>query len=162
MPSSFVNQCEKCRRYASFIHTSSNLFHSVISPWSFYKWRVEILGKFPLALSQLKFMLVQVDYFTKWMGAKAVAKIQAERVRHFYWRNIICCFGLPKPIIYDNGTQFSRSTIREFYVNLGNQRNFMLVEHPQTNGQVEAANKVILSDMKKKLDKDRGLWVEKL
>ncbi|RDX82404.1 hypothetical protein CR513_36806, partial [Mucuna pruriens] len=65
------------------------------SPWPFYMWGVEILGPFSLTLEQVKFLLVVVDYFTKWVEVELVATISVERVKRFYWKTIICRFGLP-------------------------------------------------------------------
>ncbi|XP_058784142.1 uncharacterized protein LOC131658910 [Vicia villosa] len=62
-------------------------------------WGADMLGPFPIAPGQLKFVIVVVDYFTKWIEAKAVARISAEKVRRFYRRNIICRFGLPGIIV---------------------------------------------------------------
>lgn len=107
-------------------------------------------------------MIVVVDYFTKWVEAEALSRVIVERVSRFYWRNIICCFCLPKRIVSDNDSRFSSSSVVEFCKDLGIQNLFILVEHPQANGQVEAANKIILSGMKKKLDKSKGLWIEYL
>lgn len=61
----FVNHCEKCHIYAPFIHSPTELLHSIISPWLFYQWRSHILDPFPLAAGQLKFLIVVVKYFTK-------------------------------------------------------------------------------------------------
>jgi transposase InsO family protein len=94
---------------------------------------VDIVGPFPLAPGQLKFLIVGVDYFTKWIEAEAVAKITAERVKKFYWKKIICRFGLPKCIVLDNGTQFASATVVDFYKHLGIQAQFVSVIHPQAN-----------------------------
>lgn len=100
----FINHCEKCQIYDPFIHSLVDLLHSVISQWPFYQWGSNILGPFPLVGGQLKFIIVAVDYFTKWVEVEAISRITAERVRHFYWINIICCFGLSRIIVSDNGT----------------------------------------------------------
>ncbi|XP_072081107.1 uncharacterized protein [Arachis hypogaea] len=60
------------------------------------------------------------------------------------------------------GTQFTDKKFVEFLAGLGIKQNFSSVEHPQTNGQVEAANKVILLGLKKRLDKKKGAWADKL
>jgi len=110
----------------------------------------------------LKFLIVGIDYFTKWVEAKAVAKVIAERVRRFYWKKIICRFRLPKCIVSDNGTQFASSTIVNFCKNLGIQTKFVSVIHPQANGLAEAANNVILNGIKKKLEDAKGLLAAQL
>ncbi|XP_072076856.1 uncharacterized protein [Arachis hypogaea] len=62
---------------------------------------------------------------------------------------VIARFGIPKVVISDNETQFVDKKFGEFLTSLGIKQTFSSVEHPQTNGQVEAANKVILQDLKK-------------
>jgi hypothetical protein len=160
--SNFVKKCDKCQRFSDKKHVPAQELTSVYSPWPFHKWAVDIVGPFPLAPGQLKFLIVGVDYFTKWIEAEAVAKITAERVKKFYWKKIICRFGLPKCIVSDNGTQFASSTVLDFCKNLGIQTKFVSVIHPQANGQAESANKVILSGIKKKLEAAKGLWAEQL
>src|ERR1044072_4591978 len=132
------------------------------APWPFYKWGVDILGPFPQARLQLKFSIVAVDYFSMWIEAEAVATIAAERVKGFYWKNIICRFGVPYAIVADNGTQFSNALIQDFAQDLGIQLQYSSVEHPQTNGQAESANKVILTGLKKRLKEAKGNWAEEL
>jgi hypothetical protein len=133
----FIKKCDKCQKFSDKKHSPSQELTSVYSPWPFHKWAVDIVGPFPLALGQLKFLIVGVDYFTKWIEAEAVAKITAERVRRFYWKKIIC-------------TQFETSTVVELCRNLVIQTKFVSVIHPQANGLAEAANKVILNGIKKK------------
>lgn len=91
---------------------------------------------------------------------EVVAKITAERVCCFYWQKIMCRCGLPKVIVFDNGTQFASIMVTEFYRDLGVKMNFVSVVHPQANGQAEIANKVTLNGLKKKFDDVNGLWEE--
>ncbi|KAK4382886.1 hypothetical protein Sango_2830100 [Sesamum angolense] len=58
-------------------------------------WGMDIVGPFPMAPGQRKFLLVAIDYFTKWVEAKPLARIIEEEIVKFIWRNIICHFGLP-------------------------------------------------------------------
>jgi len=71
-------------------------------------------------------------------------------------------FGLPQIIITDNGRQFTDRTLAEFYEKLHIKHIASSVEHPQTNGQAEAANKVILNELKKRLGPAKGNWTEQL
>jgi hypothetical protein len=82
--SNFVKKCDKCQRFSDKKHVPAQELTSVYSPWPFHKWAVDIVGPFPLAPGQLKFLIVGVDYFTKWIEAEAVAKITAERVKKIY------------------------------------------------------------------------------
>nr|KYP72079.1 Pol polyprotein [Cajanus cajan] len=67
---------------------------------------MDILGPFPPAKGQLKFLLVVIDYFTKWIEACPLAKITTENVQKFIWKNIICRFRIPHTPVTDNGRQF--------------------------------------------------------
>ncbi|RDX66569.1 gag-pol, partial [Mucuna pruriens] len=132
------------------------------SPWPFNRWGVDILGPFPLAPGQIKFLIVAVDYFTKWIEAEPVAVISAERIKRFLWKKIVCRFGLPAVIVSDNGTQFASKTTAEFCQELGIKQVFTSVEHPQMNGQAEAANRVILRGLRRRLEEAKGRWAEEL
>ncbi|XP_072081014.1 uncharacterized protein [Arachis hypogaea] len=68
----------------------------------------------------------------------------------------------PEVVISDNGTQFADKKFGEFLAGLGIKQMFLLVEHPQTNGQVEAANKVILQGLKRRLDHKKGAWADEV
>jgi len=78
------------------------------------------------------------------------------------WKKIICRFDIPHTIITDNGRKFTDKKLMEFYAYLGVKSITTSVEHPQTNGQVEFANKVILGQLKRRLGNAKGLWAEKL
>nr|KYP52748.1 hypothetical protein KK1_025283 [Cajanus cajan] len=72
----------------------------VVMPFS--QWGMDILGPFPPAKGQLKFLLVAIDYFTKWIEACPLAKITSENIRKFTWKNIVCRFGIPHSLVTDN------------------------------------------------------------
>nr|KYP35973.1 Pol polyprotein [Cajanus cajan] len=117
---------------------------------------MNILGPFPPAKGQLKFLLVAIDYFTKWIEACPLAKITTKNVQRFTWKNIICRFGIPHTFVTDNGRQFIAQRFEDFLRELGIKHFPTLVEHPKTNGQAEAANKVILRELKKWLGNAKG------
>ncbi|XP_057730621.1 uncharacterized protein LOC130945952 [Arachis stenosperma] len=82
--------------------------------------------------------------------------------KEFVKKCVITRFGIPEVIISDNGTQFTDKKFTEFLNGLGIRQRFSSVEHPRTNGQVESANKVILSGLKKRLDNKKGAWADEL
>jgi len=106
--------------------------------------------------------LVAIDYFTKWIEAEPLALITAQQVQKFVWKNIVCRFGIPSIVITDNGRQFIDKGLAEFYKGLQIQHITSSVEHQQTNGQVEATNKVILRELKKRLGDAKGRWADEL
>nr|KYP37637.1 Pol polyprotein [Cajanus cajan] len=115
-----------------------------------------------MAKGQVEFLIVAVDYFTKWIEAEPLATINATNIQKFVWKNIITRFGLPHAFISDNGLQFTDKKFNTLLENLGIRHRFTSVEHPQSNGQAEAANKVILTKLKKQLGSAKGAWAEEL
>ncbi|XP_057758495.1 uncharacterized protein LOC130979143 [Arachis stenosperma] len=97
---------------------------------------------------------------TLFREAQPLAKITSQQMLSFVWKYIICRFGIPRHIITDNGRQFADKKFTSFLQNLKIKHHFSSVEHPQTNGLAEAANKVILHALRKKLDDAKGLWAE--
>jgi len=102
-----------------------------------------------------------VDYFTKWIEAEPLANITATNVQSFVWK-IRCRFGVPYAIITDNERQFIDRKLGSFFAELVIKHITSSVEHPQTNGQAEAANKVVLSQLKKRLGVAKGKWADEL
>ncbi|KAK2997629.1 hypothetical protein RJ639_025207 [Escallonia herrerae] len=119
-------------------------------------------GSFPPATAQRCFVIVAIDYFTKWAEVEALATITEKKCEDFFWRAIVCRFGIPRVLVTDNGKQFDNPTFRTFCTNLVIEQRFTFVAHPQTNGQIEVTNRTLLQGIKKKLDGAKGLWVEEL
>nr|XP_023874648.1 uncharacterized protein LOC111987173 [Quercus suber] len=134
----------------------------ISSSWPFARWGLDIIGPFPRATGGRKFVLVAVDYFTKWAEADALANIQDVEVKKFLWKNIITRFGVPNTIISDNGLQFDSRAFREFCGGLGIKNRYSTPAYPQGNSQAEAVNKVIVSGLKKRLEGAKGNWAEEL
>ncbi|KAL0399983.1 UNVERIFIED_CONTAM: hypothetical protein Sradi_2341600 [Sesamum radiatum] len=126
------------------------------------QWGIDIVGPFPLAAGQRKFPLVAVDYFTKWVEAEPMARITEGEVMKFIWKNIICCFGIPREIISDNGRQFQCRKIQEWCQGLCIKQRFTTVAHPQANGQVEVTNRILVQGIKRRLERAGGNWAEEL
>nr|KYP66463.1 Pol polyprotein [Cajanus cajan] len=123
---------------------------------------MDILGPFPPAKGQVKFLIVVVDHFTKWIEAEAAATITANNVQKFFWKNVVTRFGIPHALITDNGFQFTDRRFNDFLSELGIKHKMTSVEHPQSNGQAEVANKVILKELKRRLGQAKGSWPDHL
>ena len=65
-------------------------------------------------------------------------------------------------MVSDNGTQFARQQLGKLCTKLGIKQVFASVEHPQMNGQVESANRVLLKGLNRKLEKAKGTWAEEV
>ena len=91
------------------------------------------MGPFPTVVRQLKFLIVGIDYFTKWVEAEALATITLKNVRNFVWRNIIYRYGIPRFLVSDNGKQFDNDSFRDFCSQLGIKNHYSSPIHPQAN-----------------------------
>jgi len=80
----------------------------------------------------------------------------------FFKKNIMSRFGISQEVITDNGTQFADKRMRKLMKELNIKQHFTSVEHPQTNGQVESADRVILRGLKRRLEEAKGNWLEEL
>ena len=157
-----VKECGSCQRHANLIHTKGSELTTMAAPWPFDIWGMDILGPFPTATYQRKFLIVAVDFFTKWVEAEPVASITTDAMERFTWQNIITRFGIPHTLITDNGRQFTSHQFKKFCANWHIHHKTTSVEHPATNGQVELANRIILKRLKKRLDAAKGRWVDEL
>ncbi|XP_027936199.1 uncharacterized protein LOC114191222 [Vigna unguiculata] len=157
-----ICKCEGCQAHGNDIKRAPTELHSLTAPWPFAQWGMDIVGPFPVGRAQKKFILVAVDYFTKWVEVEALANITARQVHSFVWQNIVCRFGLPHTIITDNGRQFIDKKLKDFYKQVGIRHVTSSIEHPQTNGQAEAMNKVIVAELKKRLGEAKRAWVDEL
>ncbi|XP_021980323.1 uncharacterized protein LOC110876458 [Helianthus annuus] len=101
------------------------------------------------------------NYFTKWPEVKPLAKITGKQVIDFVWENI-CRYGLPGVMVTDNGKQFAEKPFsvwcKEYRIN----QVFSSVAYPQSNGQVERANRSIVEGIKTRLGRYESNWLEEL
>ena len=110
-------------------------------------------------------MLVAIDKFSKWIEARPITKIKSEQAVQFF-TDIVYRFGVPNSIITDNGTQVTRKKFLRFCDDHHICVDWSAVAHPQTNGQVERANDMILQGHKprifNKLNKFGQRWLTEL
>uniref|UniRef100_A0A2N9FKE2 Uncharacterized protein n=1 Tax=Fagus sylvatica TaxID=28930 RepID=A0A2N9FKE2_FAGSY len=122
----------------------------------------DIVGPLPRAPKNKRFLITAIDYFTKWVDAEPLSNIRDVDAKRFLWKNVVTHFGIPWAVISDNGTQFESRTFKGFCSELGIKNFFSSPGYPQSNGQAEVSNKIILSGIKKKLEEAKGKWVEEL
>nr|GEW23346.1 reverse transcriptase domain-containing protein [Tanacetum cinerariifolium] len=134
-----IRECKDCQVHRPVPRNPQE--KPITSPWPFYKWGIDIAEPFSERPGKVKFLIVTIDYFTKWIEAKPVATITGTQVKKFVWDNIICRFGLPGEIISDNGKQFTDNPFKKWCEKLNIHQCFASVKHPQANGLVERANR---------------------
>ena len=104
------------------------------APWPFAQWGLNILGHFLVRTRQMKFLVVGIDYFTKWVEVEPLASITQQNVKNFVWKNIVCRFGVPKVLVSDHGRQFDNISFKDFCTHFGIQNHYSSPAHPQANG----------------------------
>ena len=134
----------------------------MMAPWPFAQWGLDILGPFPLGTRQMKFLVVGIDYFSKWVEAEPLANITQQNVKNFVWKSIVCRFGVPKVLVSDNGRQFDNALFREFCVHFGIQNHYSSPTYLQANGQAEVANRSLLKIIKTRLEGAKGVQPDEL
>ncbi|GJV12438.1 reverse transcriptase domain-containing protein [Tanacetum coccineum] len=157
-----IRECNDCQTHRPVPRNPQQNLTPITSPWPFYKWGIDIAGPFPEGPGKVKFLIVAIDYFTKWIEAKAVATITGNQVKKFVWDNIVCRFGLPGEIISDNGKQFRDNPFKDWCEKLCIRQCFASVKHPQANGLVERANRSLGEGIKARLDEKSKDWIEEL
>ncbi|GKE85046.1 reverse transcriptase domain-containing protein, partial [Tanacetum coccineum] len=98
-----IRACQDCQVHKPVPRNPQQQLTPITSSWPFYKWGIDIAGPFPEGSGKVKFLIVTIDYFTKWIEAKPVATITGNQIKKFMWDNIVCRFKLPGEIILDNG-----------------------------------------------------------
>ena len=92
------------------------------------------MGPFLTTIRQLKFLVVDIDYYTKWVEVEALATITEKNIRNFVWRNIVYRNEIPRVLVLDNGNQFDNESFRDFCSQLGIMNHYSSPAHPQANG----------------------------
>ena len=147
--------------HGDLIHVPPSELHALTSPWPFSVWGIDIIGKIsPKSSSGHEFILVAIDYFTKWVEVASYARLTSAKVASFIWSHIIFKHGVPHELIFDRGSHF-RAEVDTLLQRYGVQHHRSFVYRPQTNGAVEAANKNIKRILRKMVETSRD-WSEKL
>jgi ribonuclease HI len=158
-----VQKCENSQKCARDQKQPSSLTQLIQPTWPLQRWGLDLLGPLPPAQGNLKYVVVAVEYFSKWIEAKPLATITSVTVQKFFWKNIVCRFGVSKAITVDNGTQFDAEAFKDFCDQIGMKIHFASVRHPESNGLVERANGIIMTGIMKLIfNQPRGKWPDEL
>ncbi|XP_031375657.1 uncharacterized protein LOC116190138 [Punica granatum] len=139
-----VRHCHLCQVYADQIKAPPNELRPMAAPWPFSMWGIDVIGPInPKASNGHMFILVAIDYFTKWIEAITLASVTANAVARFLKRDIIARYGVPETIITDNAKNLNNRIIDELCERFKIHHRNSTPYRPQMNGAVEAANKNI-------------------
>ena len=140
----YVRRCHLCQVYSNRINAPPHELNPLSSPWPFSMWGMDVIGPIsPKASNGHRFILVAIDYFTKWVEAASYASVTKGVVVRFVKRDIIARYGSLESIITDNGTNLKNKLITELCRQFKIKHRNSTPYRPQMNGAVEAANKNI-------------------
>ena len=147
--------------HEDLIHVPPSELHALTSSWPFLVWGIDVIGKIsPKSFNGHEYILVAIDYFTKWVEATSYAGLTAARVAKFIISHIIYRYEVPHQLISDRGVPF-RGEVDTLVQEYGIPHHRSSAYRPQTNGVVEAANKNIKRILRKMFETSKD-WSEKL
>jgi hypothetical protein len=163
--SEIVRTCERCQFYTRKTNLHAHALQTIPVTWPFTVWGLDILGPLRKAPGGYTHLKVSIHKFSKWVEVRPITNLRAEQAVTFF-TDIIYRFGVPNFIITDNGSQFTGRKFLEFCGKFHIHVNWAAVAHPQTNGQVERTNDMILQGLKPRifdrLNKSGRKWLQEL
>jgi ribonuclease HI len=140
----YARKCHKCQIYADKVHVPPTPLNVLSAPWPFSMWGIDMIGMIESkAANGHRFILVAIDYFTKWVEAASYANVTKQVVTRFIKKEIICRYGTPSKIITDNGSNLNNKMMKELCENFKIEHHNSSPYRPKMNKAVEAANKNI-------------------
>jgi len=115
----------------------------------FERWGIDIVGPLPVTERGNKYIVVAMDYFTRWPEAIALKSANAITVADFIYESIICRFGAPKIIQSNQETHFVNEIIKELTAKFRIRHSLSSPYHPQSNGLVERFNRTLCEGIAK-------------
>ncbi|XP_070004251.1 uncharacterized protein [Nicotiana sylvestris] len=153
---SFVRKCHQCQVHGDFIHAPPTELHPMSALWLFVAWGMDVIGTIESNASNGHiFILVAIDYFTKWVEAITLKSVTKKVIVDFVHSNLICRFGIHATIITDNAANLNSHLMREICEQFEITHQNSTLYHPKANGVVEAANKNIKKILRKMIQSSR-------
>lgn len=139
-----VQTYHKFQIYTDKIHVPPVPLNVLTSPWSFSMWGVDVIGCIePTASNGHHFILVAIDYFTKWVEAVSYPNVTKQVIARFLKKEIIYRYGIPNKIITNNGFNLNNKMRKELCKDFKIEHHNSSAYRPEMDGVVEAANKNI-------------------
>ncbi|KAL5549377.1 hypothetical protein UlMin_004608 [Ulmus minor] len=157
----FVANCDRCQRVGNISRKNEMPLTNILVIELFDVWGIDFMGPFPPSFSN-KFILVAVDYVSKWVEAVALPTNDSRVVIQFLKKNIFARFGTPRAIISDGGSHFCNKQFDALLSKYGVTHRVDTPYHSQTNGQVEVSNRELKRILEKTVNSSRKDWSSKL
>ncbi|GJV62952.1 reverse transcriptase domain-containing protein [Tanacetum coccineum] len=156
----FVTRCDICQRQGKISQRDEMPQNSIQVCEIFDMWGIDFMGPFPSSRGN-KYILVAVDYLSKWVEAKALPTNDARVVCKFL-KTLFSRFGAPRAIISDRGTHFCNDQFTKVMLKYGVTHRLSTAYHPQTSGQVEVSNRGLKRILERTVGENRASWSDKL
>jgi len=128
----------------------------------FERIAVDIAGPFPGSDRGNRYLLVTMDYFTKWPDVYAIPNQEASTEADVLVSNFFCCFGVPMELHSDQGRNFESLLLREVLEWLGVRKTRTTPLHPQWDGMLERYVKTIEEQLRKVVYSHQRDWDERI
>ncbi|GJS03325.1 reverse transcriptase domain-containing protein [Tanacetum coccineum] len=156
----FVTRCDICQRQGKILQRDEMPQNSIQVCEIFDIWGIDFMGPFPSSRGN-KYILVAVDYLSKWVEAKALPTNDARVVCKFL-KTLFSRFGAPRAIISDRGTHFCNDQFAKVMLKYGVTHRLSTAYHPQTSGQVEVSNRGLKRILERTIGENHASWSDKL
>ncbi|GJY23844.1 reverse transcriptase domain-containing protein [Tanacetum coccineum] len=155
-----VKSCDSCQRQGKISQKDEMPQNTIQVCEIFDVWGINFMGPF-LSSRGNKYILVAVDYLSKWVEAKALLTNDARVVVKFL-KYLFARFGTPRAIISDHGTHFCNDQFAKVMLKYGVTHRLSTAYHPQTSGQVEVSNHGWKHILERFVAENRASWSDKL
>ncbi|GKB23363.1 reverse transcriptase domain-containing protein [Tanacetum coccineum] len=157
---SMIKSCDACQRQGKISQRDEMPQNSIQVCEIFDIWGIDFMGLFPSSRGN-KYILVAVDYLSKWVEAKALPTNDARVVVKFL-KSLFSRFDTPRAIISNRGTHFCNDKFDKFMSKYGVTHRLSTAYHPQTSGQVEVTNRGLKRILERMVGENRASWSDKL
>lgn len=155
----FAKGCQECQKHSGIRHVPSSELHSIVKPWPFRGWALDIIGEVkPSSLKGHMYILVGINYLTKWINAIPLPNVEQEELISLIQNHIINIYGVPETTTTDQGSVFTARKMVEFASVTGFKLLNSTPYYAQENVQVEAANKILIGLIKKYMGQKPKNW----
>ena len=156
----YVKHCDKCQRTGSISRRNEMPLQNILEVEVFDYWGIDFIG--PLPSSFKEYILLAVDYVSKWVEAIATPTNDAKTIIKFLKKNIFSRFGVPRVLISDGGSHFCNAQLKKVLEHYNVRHKVASPYHPQSNGQAEVSNREIKRILEKTTSSSRKNWSIKL
>nr|GEW34649.1 reverse transcriptase domain-containing protein [Tanacetum cinerariifolium] len=156
----FVKNGDSCQRQGKILQWDEMPQNSIQICKIFDVWGIDFMGPFQSSRGN-KYILVAIDYLSKWVEAKALPTNDA-RIFCKFLKSLFSRFGAPRAIISDRGTHFCNDQFTKVMLKYGVTHRLSTAYHPQTSGQVEVSNRGLKRILERTIGENRASWPDKL